>query len=436
MDTGLVLPQSLQAPSLVGSPTAVLPPPLADLIPMGHTDDLRTVAQAFEKARDTLTTVAQDLHGSLESLFVNNDSADLDARNDFWNQVGGTSKSAILSALPEGCDSIAGAIYQYADWTDDVQNQIVDAIGNILEDATLGALGAVALGMLTDGLGDIAAIGGLLDAIGDGPVAARVIGAIEGVISAASPQLAAAGAVAGGAVGAMTAAIENTPSPNVSSTETQAVTDTAEENAAEDLANEVDHNTGIHTEACRAPDPNATPGGHPTRIPDGESPENKLALQRENESADVLAKDGYDVEQNPDVPGVKSPDYRIEGQIFDNVAPTTANARSIASRIEQKVAAGQASRIVLNLSDSSVDLTKLSAQLHDWPISGLQEVEVIDAQGNVIDFYPWTRTRDRFGWPLNTTSSSTHRCLCGRSRATSRRSPAQLDCSGRKLPLS
>ncbi|HEX3785324.1 MAG TPA: hypothetical protein VHX38_37210 [Pseudonocardiaceae bacterium] len=258
----------------------------------------------------------------------------------------------------------------------------------MLKDATLGILGAIALGALTDGFGDIAALGDLFASLGDGAAAARFVGAIEGAVSAASPQLAAVGAVAGGAVGAMTAAIDNTPNPNVSSTQTQAVTDAQEEDAAADLANKLDHNAGIHTEPSQVPDPNATPGGHPTRIPAGESPENKLALQRENESADILAKDGYDVEQNPDVPGAKNPDYRVEGQIFDNVAPTTANARSIATRMEQKVAAGQASRIVLNLSDSSVDLTKLSAQLHDWPIAGLQEVKVIDAQGDVIDFYP------------------------------------------------
>jgi hypothetical protein len=124
VDPGLVLPQEPVVPSLVGSPTVALPSPLDQLVPMGHTDDVRTVARAFETARDDLTALAEDLHGALESLFVNNQSADLDALNDFWNQVGGTSSSAILSALPEGCDSIATALYQFADWVDDTQNEL------------------------------------------------------------------------------------------------------------------------------------------------------------------------------------------------------------------------------------------------------------------------------------------------------------------------
>lgn len=101
-----------------------------------------------------------------------------------------------------------------------------------------------------------------------------------------------------------------------------------------------------------------------------------------------MSRSGYDVEQNPSVPGNKNPDYRIEGQIFDNYAPRTGNARNIASWIQTKVDEGQADRIVLNLTDSSVDPGKLSAQLHDWPIEGLKEGIVIDGQGNVIDFYP------------------------------------------------
>ena len=97
----------------------------------------------------------------------------------------------------------------------------------------------------------------------------------------------------------------------------------------------------------------------------------------------------YDIEQNPTVPGGKKPDYRIEGQIFDNYAPSSDNARNIATNIkDDKVTSGQADRIVLNLADSAVDLDKMRAQLRDWPIEGLQEVILIDRQGNVLHFYP------------------------------------------------
>ena len=145
---------------------------------------------------------------------------------------------------------------------------------------------------------------------------------------------------------------------------------------------------GDHTQPSRDPDPNAQPDGRPTRIRDNEVPENKRALQRENESATTLARQGYDIEQNPTVPGDKNPDYRIEGQIFDNYAPSSDNARNIADSIERKVVNGQTDRVVLNLADSSVDLDAMSAQLRDWPIEGLQEVMVIDRQGNVLHFYP------------------------------------------------
>ena len=72
----------------------------------------------------------------------------------------------------------------------------------------------------------------------------------------------------------------------------------------------------------------------------------------------------------------------------DNYAPTSDRPRNIAKEMQKKVDKGQTDRIVLNLSDSPVDLGEMSAQLHDWPIKGLKEVTVIDRQGNVIHFYP------------------------------------------------
>jgi hypothetical protein len=198
VDPGLVLPQSFAAPSLVGIPTAILPLPLSDLIPMGHTDDLRTIARAFQNAHDTLESVATELHNALEVLFSNNQSTDLDALNDFWNHIGGPGDNAVLSALPNGCDSIANAIHQYADWIDETQNQIVDAIGNVLNDAALGTLCAILLGMISDGIGAIAGIIKFLDDVGEG---GALIVAIDGIVTAASGQLAAIGAVAAGTLG-------------------------------------------------------------------------------------------------------------------------------------------------------------------------------------------------------------------------------------------
>lgn len=143
-----------------------------------------------------------------------------------------------------------------------------------------------------------------------------------------------------------------------------------------------------HTQPSGAADPTATPDGHVTNIPKKADPETVRALSRENESADILAKNGYKVEQNPNVPGAKNPDYKVEGQVFDCYSPTTDKPRAISDAIEKKVAKGQADRIVLNLSDSDVDPAALNAQLHDYPVPGLQEVTVIDKAGNVLHFYP------------------------------------------------
>ncbi len=383
VDTGLVLPQSLTVPSLVGSPSFILPPPLSDLVPAGHVDDLQTVAQAFRTAHDTIDDVSTSLHNALEFLFSNNQSADLDALNQFWDHVGGN--AGILGALRQSCDQIATAVQHYANWTIDTQNQILDAVGNFLKNVALGALIGILIGTITDGIGALAAILTAADEVGEG---GALVAAISTAVAVTDIRLAAIGAAAGGVVGAMTSAINNTPNPNLDSTDPQSVTDSQAEASAEQLANKAQPNTGIHTEPSNAPDPNATPGGHPTRISPNDDAVTERSLQRENESADILAKNGYHVEQNPNVPGGRNPDYRMEGKIFDNYAPTSADARNIAKEMEKKVNKLQADRIVLNLSDSPVDLAKMSAQLHDWPIQGLKEVKVIDAQGNVIDFYP------------------------------------------------
>ncbi|MFF7591686.1 hypothetical protein ACFZCK_29825 [Kitasatospora purpeofusca] len=101
-----------------------------------------------------------------------------------------------------------------------------------------------------------------------------------------------------------------------------------------------------------------------------------------------MAKQGYHVEQNPSVPGPKNPDYRIEGEIFDCVSPSSRrSARNVGSRIEEKVLEGQTSRIVVNLADSPVEVSALKAQLHYWPVEGLQEAVVIDRQGNILHIY-------------------------------------------------
>lgn len=111
-------------------------------------------------------------------------------------------------------------------------------------------------------------------------------------------------------------------------------------------------------------------------IPTRADPETVRSLTRENESALVLARHGYDVEQNPEVSGPKRPDYRIEGNIFDNYAPITASADNIWSAMAKKVKKEQTSRVVLNLDDTTVTTEALRGARPPAP-GGLQEVLVV-----------------------------------------------------------
>jgi len=129
---------------------------------------------------------------------------------------------------------------------------------------------------------------------------------------------------------------------------------------------------------------NGSLSGTPTQIPPLSDAVTTRSLTLENQSATVLADSGYDVVQNPDVSGPKNPDYLIDGEIFDNYAPSTGNVRNIASTISDKVSSGQASNIVVNLTDSSTTTAALEAQLTNYPVPGLKQVIVIDQSGAVI----------------------------------------------------
>ncbi|MGW0996709.1 CdiA C-terminal domain-containing protein [Streptomyces sp. NPDC002523] len=136
-------------------------------------------------------------------------------------------------------------------------------------------------------------------------------------------------------------------------------------------------------------DPNAKPRGKPESLSKNDDPETIRAKGREVHSAETLAKQGYDVEQSPGrmTNGTK-PDFRIEGKIFDNYAPTSDNPRSIWRAVEKKVDKGQTERVVLNLGDSNADLGALRQQFRNWPKEGLKEVMVVDRDGNIVHLYP------------------------------------------------
>ncbi len=138
-----------------------------------------------------------------------------------------------------------------------------------------------------------------------------------------------------------------------------------------------------------APDPNAVPMGQKTKISPNCDSETTRSLTRENESADILAKKGYAIKQNPKVDGSKKPDYKIGEEVFDNYSPSSNKSpRGIASEVKSKIEKGQTERVVLNLSDWKGNINDLVKQIKDWPIKGLKELIAIDKNGNVYHLFP------------------------------------------------
>lgn len=137
-------------------------------------------------------------------------------------------------------------------------------------------------------------------------------------------------------------------------------------------------------------DVDAKPNGTPAKIKDNMDDETIRSLTRENEAADTLARNGYDIEQNPKIDGTtRNPDYRIEGKVFDCYAPTeNKSVRGIWSTIKEKVVTkGQTNRVVLNLDDWLGDINELINQLKTYAIDGLEEVIVVKGD-KVISIFP------------------------------------------------
>lgn len=124
--------------------------------------------------------------------------------------------------------------------------------------------------------------------------------------------------------------------------------------------------------------------GHVTKTTPQMTKENIRSLNRENESAQILSKSGFNVEQNPIVAGRKDPDYRINGEVFDNYAPKSGSVRNIHSEVKRKVTSGQTTNVVINISDTTVSVPAIQQQLTKCPIMGLDKVIVVDKSGNAI----------------------------------------------------
>jgi len=134
----------------------------------------------------------------------------------------------------------------------------------------------------------------------------------------------------------------------------------------------------------------AKPRGPVPEVPKNESPENKAAYQRQVESAETSSKEGYDTEHIPPskIKGEKTADYKIEGQEFDNYAPSSSRPDNIWKNVKSKVDGGQTRRVVINLDDTpSVTAEQLRALSISKPIEGLEEIITVK-NGEIVHLFP------------------------------------------------
>jgi len=142
------------------------------------------------------------------------------------------------------------------------------------------------------------------------------------------------------------------------------------------------------TQPRRAPNPDAQPRGRRAKV-EGDAVK-KQSIRRENEAADHAARAGYDVEQNPSVPGTKDPDYRIEGRVFDGYSPQGGDLNTIRDTMHGKVADGQTRRLLLNVDDApAVNVEDISALSQQIKVSApaLEEV-LVWKNGQFHHVYP------------------------------------------------
>jgi Contact-dependent growth inhibition CdiA C-terminal domain len=142
------------------------------------------------------------------------------------------------------------------------------------------------------------------------------------------------------------------------------------------------------------------PLGETEKVRPNSAPENIRGLTRQNEAAETLAKNGYKVEQKPQLTNIdrisnpwlkaeKKPDFKIEGEIFDAYTPSKNKlAENIRSEINSKIEKGQTRRIALNMDDSQVSLDELKKVIWEKPISELEQILVVK-DGKVTNFFPF-----------------------------------------------
>jgi RsiW-degrading membrane proteinase PrsW (M82 family) len=110
---------------------------------------------------------------------------------------------------------------------------------------------------------------------------------------------------------------------------------------------------------------------------------------RRAEVARLLATRGLVVGAWSGRPGdrARQPDLVVDGRRFDLLSPRTDDAQQLATVLEIRVVRGGATRFVLDLDRSAVDLQRLRAQLDRHPVAGLEQVLVVQGD-HALRFFP------------------------------------------------
>lgn len=132
-------------------------------------------------------------------------------------------------------------------------------------------------------------------------------------------------------------------------------------------------------------------------IPRGNYAEgNSRGIRRQNESADTLAENGYDVEMLDEIDGgngygIKegtNPDFKIGDKIYDCYSPEGNNNNSIKKTIKDK-SKSQSGNIILNLDDYTGNVNDLIAYISIHSNKDLKYVtEIIGIKdGNIFNIF-------------------------------------------------
>ncbi|MEO0460665.1 MAG: hypothetical protein AAF219_07465, partial [Myxococcota bacterium] len=123
--------------------------------------------------------------------------------------------------------------------------------------------------------------------------------------------------------------------------------------------------------------PEATPKGQPERHHEKNDNETRESIERQNSSADDLAKAGFDVEHRRKRKEGSNPDLKVNGEIFDVYAPRFRTpVKNIRRSIHQK-AQEQSQRVIVNLDHCQVRPSAIRRELKDHAAKQPKLVEVL-----------------------------------------------------------